>query len=205
MTDYTKLTVAKLKVELEKRDLVTTGKKANLVARLEENDAESSSSSSAKAEAPPAAAAAAAAEAEEEGGVEKAAEDKSEPSAAAPIVEDSRGRGYSDDDNILNRSASRSRSRSRERAKKDDDEEDDKKSNDGGGAAGDGGHDGDAMTDGDSDDLKKCAFTDEELTRQLQIRWDARLERNWPAADEVRNAFKEVDISLNDRNKSWTW
>ena len=87
MTDYTKLTVAKLKVELEKRDLATTGKKANLVARLEENDAESSSS--AKADAPPAAAAAAAAEAEDEGGVEKAAEeeDKSEPSAAAPIVD----------------------------------------------------------------------------------------------------------------------
>ena len=197
MTDYTKLTVAKLKVELEKRDLATTGKKANLVARLEENDAESSSS--AKADAPPAAAAAAEAEAEEEGGVEKAAEDKSEPSAAAPIVEDSRGRRYSDDDNILNRSASRSRSRSRERAKKDD--EDDEKSS----GAGAGGHDGDAMTDGDSDDLKKCAFTDEELTRQLQTRWDARLERNWPVADEVRNAFKEVDISLNDRNKSWTW
>ena len=43
-TDYTRLTVAQLKIELKQRDLPMDGKKAELVARLDEHDVSSSSS-----------------------------------------------------------------------------------------------------------------------------------------------------------------
>ena len=43
-TDYTRLTVAQLKIELKQRDLPTDGKKAELVARLDEHDVSPSSS-----------------------------------------------------------------------------------------------------------------------------------------------------------------
>ena len=43
-TDYTRLTVAQLKIELKQRDLPMDGKKAELVARLDEHDVSPSSS-----------------------------------------------------------------------------------------------------------------------------------------------------------------
>ena len=196
MTDWKKLTVAKLKAELKSRDLSIEGKKADLVERLDENDASSTSDSNQSVSEP----------VDEEPKVEEV---QPEPTEAAPVVEDaSRGRAR-DNDNILDRSRSRSRSRSNENL----DNEDARPSSsntDGDSIMKDENSsavpsmDGAGMGGNDNDDNDNtCAFTDDELSTHLQTRWDARLQRNWPAADEIRQKFKDARITLDDRTKTW--
>ena len=46
-------------------------------------------------------------------------------------------------------------------------------------------------------------LSEEDLVSKLQARWDARLEKDWPTADSIRDELKNLDFSINDRSQSW--